>query len=81
MAYSQVPHEDYTFWAVAFEDENGNELYRRDADEAEIRMMKNDPDGYCKVWRSFNTAVKPARWIVWAHSKEHGWGERLTGNL
>jgi hypothetical protein len=79
--FAQVPYDDYTFWAVAFEDEDGNELYRKDADENEIKSMKTDPDGYCKVWRSFNTAVKPARWIVWAHSKEHGWGERLTGNL
>jgi hypothetical protein len=79
--FGQVPYDDYTFWAVAFEDEHGNEIYRKDADENEIKSMKNDPDGYCKVWRSFNTAVKPAKWIVWAHSKEHGWGERLTGNL
>jgi glycosyltransferase involved in cell wall biosynthesis len=79
VAYSQVPHEDYTFWAVAFEDENGNELYRRDADEAEIRMMKNDPDGYCKVWRQFETVVKPHKWIIWPHSVSAGWCDRLEG--
>jgi glycosyltransferase involved in cell wall biosynthesis len=77
--FNQVPYDDYTFWAVAFEDANGNEIYRKDADVHEIRNMKNDPDGYCKVWRSFDTTVKPAKWIVWAHSEKHGWGERLTG--
>ena len=79
--YSQVPHDDYTFWAVAFEDEDGVEIYRKDADVNEIRMMKNDPDGYCKVWRSFDTVKKPHKWVVWAHSEKHGWGERLTGVL
>ena len=79
--YNQVPHDDYTFWAVAFEDEDGVEIYRKDADANEIRMMKNDPDGYCKVWRSFDTVKKPHKWVVWAHSEKHGWGERLTGVL
>ncbi len=36
IGYQQVPHNDYTFWAVAFEDENGNEIYRSDADKDEI---------------------------------------------
>jgi glycosyltransferase involved in cell wall biosynthesis len=79
VAYTQVPHDDYTFWAVAFEDDRGNELYRRDADEAEIRMMKNDPDGYCKVWRQFETVIKPHKWIVWPHSVSAGWCDRLEG--
>ena len=79
--YNQVPHDDYTFWAVAFEDEDGVEIYRKDADANEIRMMKNDPDGYCKIWRSFDTVKKPHKWVVWAHSEKNGWGERLTGVL
>jgi len=79
VAYTQVPHDDYTFWAVAFEDDRGNELYRRDADEAEIRMMKNDPDGYCKVWRQFETVTKPHKWIIWPHSVSAGWCDRLEG--
>ena len=79
--YSQVPHDDYTFWAVAFEDEDGVEIYRKDADVNEIKMMKNDPDGYCKVWRSFDAVKKPHKWIVWAHSEKHGWGDRLEGLL
>jgi glycosyltransferase involved in cell wall biosynthesis len=79
VSYSQVPHNDYTFWAVAFEDNNGNELYRRDADVNEIRMMKNDPDGYCKVWRDFETVTKPHKWIIWPHSESAGWCDRLEG--
>jgi hypothetical protein len=56
-------------------------VYRKDADPNEIRNMKNDPDGYCKVWREFQTTTKPKYWVVWPYSKSKGWGERMTGNL
>jgi hypothetical protein len=81
ISYSQVPHNDYNVWAVAFEDINGNELIRLDAYDEEITRMKNDPDGYCKLWREFITGVRPYKWIVWPHSIEHGWGERIEGIL
>jgi len=81
IGYTQVPEEDYDFWAVAFHDENDNTIYRKDADPNEIRGMKNDPDGYCKVWREFQTTSKPKYWVVWPYSKSKGWGERITGNL
>ena len=81
IGFDQVPHDDYNVWAVAFEDENGNELYRSDANADEIRAMKNDPDGYCKVWRSFETAVRPYKWIVWPHSEKEGWVNRMEGVL
>ena len=79
--FSQVPHDDYIVWAVAFEDENGNELVRLDANEQEIKQMKSDPDGYCKLWRSFNTAVRPYKWVVWPNSKSEGWVNRMEGFL
>ena len=81
IGYSQVPEDDYDFWAVAFHDENDETIYRKDADPGEIHTMKNDPDGYCKVWREFQTTVKPKYWVVWPYSKSKGWGERITGNL
>ena len=81
IGYSQVPEDDYDFWAVAFHDENDETIYRKDADPNEIRTMKNDPDGYCKVWREFQTTAKPKYWVVWPYSKSKGWGERITGNL
>ncbi len=81
IGYSQVPLDDYDFWAVIFKDEADNDIFRKDADENEIRSMKNDPDKYCKVWREFNTLTKPAKWIVWPHSKSKGWCEMITGTL
>ena len=81
ITFDQVPHDDYTVWAVAFEDEQGNELYRGDANENEIKSMKKDVDGYCKIWRSFETTVRPYKWIVWPHSEKEGWVNRMEGNL
>jgi hypothetical protein len=43
--------------------------------------MKNDPDGYCKVWREFQTDKKPTSWIVWPHSISKGWSDPITGNI
>ena len=49
--------------------------------EEEIQRMKNDPDGYCKIWREFQTPVKPSSWLVWPHSESKGWADPITGNL
>lgn len=81
VGYSQVPETDYDFWVVAFHGENDETLYRLDADPSEISRMKNDPDGYCKVWRQFQTVTKPKYWVVWPHSTSKGWCERIVGNL
>ena len=76
VGYSSVPEKDY-----AFHSENDETIFRKDADKSEIQRMMNDPDGYCKVWREFQTAVKPKYWVVWPHSESKGWCDRITGNL
>jgi hypothetical protein len=81
IGYDQVPENDYDFWAVAFKDANGADIYREDANSDEIKRMKNDPDGYCKVWRSFETKQMPQSWIVWPHSISKGWADSITGNI
>jgi len=81
IGYDQVPENDYDFWCVAFKDDQGQDLYRKDADAAEIQRMKNDIDGYCKIWRSFETKVKPKSWLVWPHSVSKGWADPITGGL
>ena len=61
VGYDKVPEKDYDFWVVAFHDKDGNTMHRRDADRNEINGFFNDPDGYCKVWREFQTKEKPVR--------------------
>jgi len=81
IGYDSVPEKDYDFWVVAFHDHNDETIFRKDADKHEIQGFFRDPDGYCKVWRTFNAEQKPAYWVVWPHSESKGWGERMTGNL
>jgi len=81
VSYNQVPEDDYDFWVVAFHDENDDTIHRQDIDGEGIKMLKNDPDGYCKIWRQFNTDKKPKYWVVWPHSISKGWCDRITGNL
>jgi hypothetical protein len=81
IGFDSVPETDYEYWVVAFHDENDETIHRQDADIHEINRMKNDPDGYCKVWREFQTSHKPKYWVVWPHSTSKGWCDRITGNL
>jgi len=81
IGFDSVPETDYEFWVVAFHDENDETIHRQDADINEINRMKNDPDGYCKVWREFQTSHKPKYWVVWPYSTSKGWGDRITGDL
>ena len=81
ISFDQVPLSDYDFWCVAFKDEQGNDMHRQDANKEEIDRMKTDPDGYCKVWREFQTEIKPNSWIVWPHSESQGWSPPITGLL
>jgi hypothetical protein len=81
IGYTQVPEEDYDFWCVAFENEAGDTIFRQDADANEITRMKNDPDKYCKVWRTFQYAGKPTKWVVWPHSVSKGWCDKIEGTL
>lgn len=75
----QVPETDYDFWCVAFENEKGETIFRKDADANEIAAMKGDVDGYYKVWRTFNYNGLPTKWVIWPHSVSKGWCERFEG--
>lgn len=81
IGYDQVKEKDYDFWVVAFHDDKDETIFRKDADINEIKGFFSDPDGYCKVWREFDTLQKPKYWVVWPHSVSKGWCDRITGNL
>ena len=79
--YNQVKEKDYEYWVVAFHGEDDKTIFRKDADKSEINRMMKDPDGYCKIWREFQTTEKPLYWVVWPYSTSKGWCDRITGNL
>ena len=81
ITHNLLPENDYEFLVVAFHDSENETIFRQDATESEIRNMKSDPDGYCKIWRQFTTNIKPTSWVVWPYSKSKGWCDRITGQL
>lgn len=81
VSFDKLPLTDYEFLVVAFHDENNNTLHRKDMDVVEINSLKNDPDGYGKIWREFQTDKKPTYWVVWPFSTSQGWCDRITGDL
>ena len=81
VGYYQVPETDYEFWVVAFENAQGETIHRQDSNAGEVIAMKNDPDGYCKVWRTFQHVEKPVKWVVWPYSTSKGWCAKLEGML
>ena len=81
IAPDRVPLDDYNFWCVVFKDSQGNDLFRQDADRDEIARMQSDPDGYCKIWRQFNTEIQPKSWVVWPYSQKQGWCMPIIGSL
>lgn len=75
---------DYNVWAIAFEDKNGNEIYRGDASAQEIKQLLSVPesvDKFVHIWRNFHSDTIPVKWIVWPHSQSKGWTERLVGTF
>ncbi len=70
---------DYDFWAIIFHDENGQEVYRKDATEEEINLLMSKNELIIK--RNFLTYSDPKTWTVWAHSKSKEWLEKITGSI
>jgi hypothetical protein len=81
IGFDKISLTDYEFFVVAFHDDKDETIYRRDADEDEIRNIKNDSEGYGKIWREFQTDKKPKYWVVWPYSATNGWCDRITGDL
>jgi len=77
--FNDIQEGDYDFWVIALHNKDGDTVYRRDAEEAEITRLMNDPDGYLKVWIEADVTDKPYEYVVWPHCKNNGWLDRVTG--
>lgn len=77
-----LPESDYDFWCVVFKSEDNKNLYRKDADENEIRQIMNakPSDKFVHIWREFDTEVLPYKWTVWPHSKSKQWNTKIIEN-
>jgi hypothetical protein len=74
-----LTESDYDMLVVAFLDEEGNDLFRKDADEFEIQNLINqDPnDQFIHILREYEDTRQPYKSLVWPHSKSKGWCERI----
>jgi hypothetical protein len=77
--FFEFKEDDYDFWAVTFHNEKGDEIYRKDCDEQEIRNYLKVK--YINICRNFLVTNKPKSWSVWVHSKSKQWVKQYTGNL
>jgi hypothetical protein len=81
IGFDQVPLTDYDFWVVAFHNEKGDTIFREDVNEDQVKKIKSDPDGYCKIWKTFHSPKKPDHCIVWPHSKSQDWCDQIKIKL
>ena len=73
---------DYDFFAVALLDEKGNDIYRKDADENEVKtLFANQNDKFIHIWREFENTQSAHTSRVWPHSKSKGWCERIDQKI
>jgi Glycosyltransferase (GlcNAc) len=68
--------DDYDFWYVGSADEEGKEIFRKDAQAGEIKNhIANEWIDFRLIWRGDKAAKQ---FIVWPHSKSKGWGTRIV---
>jgi len=74
-----LPENDYISFAVALLDENGNDIFRKDADAVEINNLMNQKkdDKFIHIWREYQSVKKPYAWRVWPNSKSKGWCNKI----
>jgi hypothetical protein len=77
---TSLPEKDYEFLVVAFLDENGADLYRKDADKDEVNLLFSTKEDWLNIWRKYNGSL-PSKWRVWPYSKSKGWCDRIEGKL
>jgi hypothetical protein len=75
------PLSDYDFICVTFEDADGEEMFRLDENEGQIKSHFENDDDFIKFWREFDCPRPPKSWKVWPHSKSEGWCDEIRGQL
>ena len=79
---SQLPaaaFDDPSFWYVGVHDSAGRELYREDAQPAELAERLASEADTVTLEREFTAETEPATWTVLPHSAAQGWLRPVTG--
>jgi hypothetical protein len=76
---SDIPdRDDYTFWYFGLHDKDCNELHREDVRAQEGEPFKKGPKKYTA---NLMLREKPVKYILWPHSKEKTWHDRLVYDI
>jgi len=74
--------DDYDFHAFIFSDNSGFEVYRKDIDKNELKvLLSNESEDHFTVCREFTSVVKPTKWILWPHSESKGWLDKMENKI
>ena len=74
-----IEEDDYDFWAITFHDDSGKEVYRKDANELEIKQILKQVKP--KIKREIVIDKKPKSWSVWYHSRSKEWVKQIKGEI
>jgi Glycosyltransferase (GlcNAc) len=72
---------DSQFWYIGVHDSDGREIFRADADRAEIGRLQSGHPEYITVVRQFESTARPAAWTVRPCTAAEGWLEPIEGEL
>jgi hypothetical protein len=73
--------DDYRFWYVGIQDAAQQEIYRLDADRAEIDALLAVASPTATVHRAFESDRDPVWWVIWPFAESGGWLERIEGRI
>jgi hypothetical protein len=72
--------DDFLFWYIGVQDENRNEIYRRDLSAAELQPLSVQRPEIVMVCELQSGSI-PAAWTVWPVSRSQGWLAKIDGKL
>ncbi len=76
--FSANDWDDFSFWYIGVQDENNNEIYRRDLSRAELESLPKQQPQIVLVCELQSGGI-PAAWTVWPVSRSRGWLKKITG--
>ena len=71
---------DAQFWMVAIQDEDGQEIRRRDFTRLELEALTGTESQIVLICE-IQSGIVPVSWTVWPCTRSHGWLQRLDGTL
>lgn len=74
---SRFKLDDYLYFVVAFDDENGNAVHRDDLNESQVKEILSRQGDWVSMEKFFLTDKIPYKWVIWGYSKSKGWDEKI----